>query len=118
MSNFLGEDQWGFMIGSDFFIIPGVGPLVVDGPMVTWIVGALEGAVVVGGMSVLGAGLFSMGIPKDSIIKYETAIKADKFMVVAHGPKEEVQRAKALLKETDAHQIDTHMDQAAQQSNP
>ena len=37
------------------------------------IVGALEGAVVTGGLSALGAGLYSLGIPKDSIVKYETA---------------------------------------------
>jgi len=49
------------------------------GTLVVWIVGALETAVVVGGLSALGAGLFSLGIPKDSILKYETALKTDKF---------------------------------------
>ena len=48
---------WGFLFGSAFFFIPGIGPLIVFGPLVGWIVGALEGAVVVGGLSALGAGL-------------------------------------------------------------
>ena len=65
---------WGLLFGSAFFLIPGIGPLVVAGPLVGWIVGALEGAVVVGGLSAIGAGLYSLGIPKDSILKYETAL--------------------------------------------
>ena len=44
------------------------------GPLVAWIVGALEGAVLMGGLSALGAGLYSIGIPKDSVVKYETAL--------------------------------------------
>ena len=76
---------WGLLFGSGVFFIPGVGPLFMAGPLVGWIVGGLEGAVVVGGLSALGAGLFSMGIPRDSMLQYETAIKAGKFVVIAHG---------------------------------
>ena len=57
---------WGLLFGSALFVIPGIGPLIVFGPLVAWIVGALEGAVVVGGLSALAAALFSIGIPKDS----------------------------------------------------
>ena len=71
---------WGMLFGA-FFIIPGLGPILVAGPLVAWIVGALEGAVVVGGLSVLGAGLYSIGIPKDSVVQYEAALKADKFLL-------------------------------------
>lgn len=63
---------WGLLFGSAFFLVPGIGPLFVAGPVVGWIIGALEGAVVVGGLSALGAGLYSIGIPEDSIIEYET----------------------------------------------
>ncbi len=41
----------------------------------SWSCGALEGAAVVGGLSALGAGLYSIGIPKDSVFQYETAVK-------------------------------------------
>src|SRR5580698_11111553 len=64
---------WGLLLGSAFFAIPGIGPVLVAGPLVAWIVGALEGAVVVGGLGAIGAGLYSIGIPKDSVVKYETA---------------------------------------------
>ena len=53
---------WGLLLGSGFFWVPGLGPLMAAGPLVSWIVGALEGAVVVGGMSAVGAGIFSLGI--------------------------------------------------------
>src|ERR1700683_3389199 len=83
---------WGLLFGSAFFAIPGIGPLLVAGPLVVWIVGALEGAVVVGGLSALGAGLVSLGVPKDSVVKYETALKTDKFVVIAHGSADEITR--------------------------
>ena len=54
-------------------MIPGLGPVTVLGPLVGGLVGALGGAVVVGGLSALGAGLYSIGIPRDSIVEYETA---------------------------------------------
>lgn len=88
---------WGFIVGAAFFLIPGVGPVVVAGPVVSWIVGALEGAVVVGGLSALGAALYSAGIPKDSVLEYETSVKAGKFLLIAHGTSEEAVRAKSVL---------------------
>ena len=99
---------WGWLFGSALFLIPGIGPLVIAGPLVGWIVGALEGAVVVGGMSALGAGLFSLGIPENSILKYETALRADKFVLIAHGSADEVIHAKAILNGTHAETLDHH----------
>jgi uncharacterized membrane protein len=99
---------WGMLFGSAFFLIPGIGPIMVFGPLVGWIVAALEGAVVVGGLSALGAGLYSIGMPKDSIVKYETALKSDKFLVIAHGTADEVDKAKSILKTTGAAEITTH----------
>jgi hypothetical protein len=100
--------MWGFVFGSAFFLVPGIGPLVVGGPLVGWIVGALEGAVLTGGLSALGAGLYSLGIPKDSILNYETAIKSDKFVVVAHGTAEEVAKAHDILQTTASQDVQKH----------
>lgn len=88
---------WGLLFGSAFFMIPLVGPLLVAGPFVLALLGALEGAVVVGGLGVLGAALADIGIPADSIVAYETQIKAGKFMLIAHGTPLEVQIAKETL---------------------
>jgi len=99
---------WGWFLGAGFFLIPGIGPLVMLGPVVGWLVGALEGAVVVGGLSALGAGLYSLGIPKDSVLQYETALKSDKFLVIAHGSSEEVANAKEILDRTNPDEMEHH----------
>lgn len=99
---------WGLLFGSALFVLPGFGPVMVFGPMVAWIVGALEGAAVVGGLSALGAALYGAGIPKDSVVKYETAIKNDKFVVIAHGTPDEIAKAKRILETTGASQVTAH----------
>ena len=76
--------MWSLLFGSAFFFIPGIGPLLAAGPVVIWIVGALENAIAVGGLSALGAALFSIGIPNDSIIKTEAQIRAGKFVIIEH----------------------------------
>ncbi len=88
---------WGWLVGAGFFLIPGVGHIIVLGPLVGWLVGALEGATLGAGIGVLGAALASAGIPKDSVVKYETAIGAGKFVVTAHGTPAEVERARSIL---------------------
>jgi len=104
---------WGLLFGSAFFMIPGLGPILAAGPVVTWIVGALEGAALVGGVSALGAGLYSMGIPKDSIVKYEAALKTDQFLLIVHGTAAEVAKAKDIIETTHPAQFSVHSDQAA-----
>jgi uncharacterized membrane protein len=88
---------WGLLFGSAMFAIPGLGPILVAGPLVAWIVAGLEGAVVVGGVSAVGAGLASIGIPHDSIVEYEVALKSDKFLLLVHGAAETVDKAKNVL---------------------
>jgi uncharacterized membrane protein len=105
---------WGMLFGAAFFAIPGIGPILVAGPLVAWIVGALEGAVVVGGLGAVGAGLYSIGIPKDSVVKYETAIKSDKFLVLAHGTANEVAKAKDIMQTTHPAEVALHIVERAQ----
>jgi len=99
---------WGMLVGSAFFLIPGFGPVMVAGSAVAWIVGALESAAVVGGLSALGAGLYSIGIPKASALKYETSIKAGKYLLIAHGTTEEAESARHILANTGAEEINVH----------
>jgi len=92
---------WGLLFGSAFFAIPGIGPVLVAGPVIAWIVAALEGAVVVGGLSTIGAGLVSMGIPKNSVVEYELALKTDKFLLLVNGSTTEVEKARGILAVTN-----------------
>jgi hypothetical protein len=99
---------WGWLFGGVFMMIPVVGHVVVLGYLATMVVSAIEGAIVVGGLSALGAALYSSGIPKDSVVAYESAVKADGFLVIAHGPAEEVERAKAILGTLSPSRVDLH----------
>jgi uncharacterized membrane protein len=99
---------WGLLFGSAVFIIPGVGPLVMFGPVIGWLVGALEGAVAVGGVSALAAALYSIGVPNNSSVEYESALKSDSFLVIAHGSADEVGKAKSILMTAGATQVDIH----------
>ncbi len=106
---------WGLLLGGAFFAIPGIGPVLVAGPLVTWIIAALEGAVVFGGVSAIGAALYSVGIPKNSVLRYEMALKADKFLVLAHGTADEVTKARDILRTTRAAEINVHTGRPSQQ---
>src|SRR3984957_17034388 len=99
---------WGLLLGAGLFLIPGVGPVLVAGPFLAALVGALESAAIVGGLSALAAGLVSMGIPKESAVKYEAEIRADKFVMVVHGTPEELERARAILSDTSPLSVEKH----------
>ncbi len=88
---------FGFVIGAASFWFPGFGPFPVSGPLVSWILAALAGAVVGGGLGAVGAALYGMTIPKNSVLRYETAWKAGKYLLIAHGSADEVARARAVL---------------------
>ncbi len=99
---------WGLFLGGLFISVPLVGHVVVLGYLATIVISAIENAIVVGGLSALGAALYSIGVPKDSVIQYETALKADGFMVMAHGSAEEVARAKTILGAANPSRLDVH----------
>src|SRR5580658_5540825 len=88
---------WGLFFGGLFLTIPVVGHVVVLGYLATVAITAVENAIMVGGLSAVGAALYSIGVPKDSVIQYEAAVKADDFLVMAHGTAAEMARAKAIL---------------------
>jgi len=104
---------WGLFLGGLFISVPAVGQVVVLGYLASIAIAAIENAVLVGGVSALAAALYSIGVPKDSVIQYETALKADSFLVMAHGTAEEVARAKAILGTVKPSRIDVHTGVAA-----
>lgn len=93
---------WGLLIGSAMMFIPGLGYLYLAG----WIVSGIEGAVLGGAAGALGGALSGIGIPKDSIVRYETAVRAGQYLVIFHGTPEEASRARTLLGSSGA-QVET-----------
>jgi hypothetical protein len=105
---------WGLLFGSAFFAIPGLGPVLVAGPLVAWIVGGLEGAAVVGGLGAIGAGIYGMGIPKDSVVEYELALKTDKFLLLVHDKASEVEKARKIIANTRPINVTLHNPEAVE----
>ncbi|WP_131194504.1 DUF1269 domain-containing protein [Lichenihabitans psoromatis] len=103
---------WGLLFGGIMFTVPVIGPVVVLGHLATAVFaalsGAVEGAILSGGVGALGAALFSIGIPHHSVLQYEQHLRADAYLVVAHGPAAEVAQAKTLLQLIGPTQIDVH----------
>jgi hypothetical protein len=101
---------WGLFFGGIFMTVPLVGSVVVLGHLAAMVLAAIEGAVIVGGVSAVGAAMFSLGIPKNSVIQYEEALKAEEFLLVAHGPVDEMARANAILETMNPIRLDLHQD--------
>lgn len=89
-------------------MFPGIGPILIAGPLAGAVVTALEGAVATGGLSALGAGLFSLGIPEGRVLYYESSLLADKFLLIAHGSAEELMKAKTILRVTRPRELNLH----------
>ena len=88
---------WGLLLAPAIFFLPGFGLLAMAGPVASALVGALEGAAVVGGASAIGAALSQIGVADDQILKYETALKADKFVLMVHGSAEELAKVESVF---------------------
>ena len=97
---------WGLFFGGMLFMVPVVGPVIVLGHLAAMVIGAVEGAVIFGGLGVLGGALVGLGIPEDSVIRYEEALKDNGFLVVAHGPVEEMEQARTILETMNPSRLD------------
>ncbi len=104
---------WGLLFGSAFFSIPGFGPLLLAGPVVAWVVGALESAALLGGASALGAGLYSIGIPKNSVVQYELAVRTDQYLLMVNGSESQVEKAREAIDNTTTVSVATHTKERA-----
>lgn len=89
----------GILTGLGVFSIPGFGFLYGAGA----VVGALAGfdfGLVGGGILTI---LATLGIKKESVVKYEEHLKEGKFMVVVHGSLKEIEKAEHILHTEGTH---------------
>jgi hypothetical protein len=96
---------WGLLLRSGFFFIPGIGPVIIFGPLASTIIRSRKDAGVVGGLSALGTGLFSIGISEDRIMEYERELQSDKFIVIAHGRADEMVKTDSILETPGATRL-------------
>jgi hypothetical protein len=99
---------WGAFSGGIFLTVPAIGPVVALGAVAAVLVSIVEGAIVGASGSALSAALYSIGIPKDSIIAYEQALKANAFLVFVHGTASDAARAKSILAPLKPANLNVH----------
>ncbi|HEX8448348.1 MAG TPA: general stress protein [Allosphingosinicella sp.] len=105
----------GILLGSFVLFIPVFGHLIILGPLAATIVGGAQGAVIGGGVGAVVGALTDIGVPRDSAVRYELEVKADKFLLLVHGAAEEVERARLILEQGSAESVDAHASESAKQ---
>jgi hypothetical protein len=98
---------WEALTGGAFFSFPGLGPVLMAGPVVSWLVTALEKGVMVHGLSPLGAALVGRGVPPGSMLEYEKAVRNGEFLLIASGPLPALAKVRSLAESTGAR-VDVH----------
>jgi len=98
----------GILVGATFMFVPVVGQLVILGPIAATIVSGLEGALFAGAASAFVGALTAIGIPRDSVLRYETALKANKFLLVVHGDTQQINRVHEVLDDMSLVSFDAH----------
>jgi hypothetical protein len=96
--------MWSMLSGCSFFVLPSLGPVVVMGPLVTALVMALEA----GATGALGAALINAGIPTERALHFEQQVKAGRFLLMGHGPAEDVERVRGVLARSGGAQLAAH----------
>ena len=99
---------WGMLLGGFFMVVPVVGPVIVLGYLAPIVVAGLEGAVLLGGLSAIGAALSGLGVADDRIVAYEADVKADSFLVMVSGTAADVDKARNVLKQSDPSRLDVY----------
>jgi hypothetical protein len=100
---------FGILVGVGFVVIPGIGGVFVAGSLAAVVLGGLEGAAFgsIGG-GVFGA-LLGLGIGKDKVLKYQQNLEAGKYLVVAHGTADQVNKAKEILESINVRDVSIHI---------
>ena len=75
--------------------------------------GALESAALLGGLSALGAALYSIGIPKNSVVEYELALKTDQYLLLVNGSESQVEKARDAIVNTGPVTVAVHLNEQA-----
>jgi hypothetical protein len=92
----------GALAGVGALAIPGIGPLIVAGPLLAALSGAAAGAAL-GGVT---GGLIGLGIPEIEAKRYEGKIRGGNILIAVHVETSDAQRsAEAALERGGAHDI-------------
>jgi hypothetical protein len=104
---------FGLLVGAAFLILPGIGAVVVAGPLAAALLGGLEGALAGAALGGLTGALVGLGVSRDKAIRYESQVKAGKFVVTVHGDAPQIEHARSVLTVGKAETTEVVQAQAA-----
>lgn len=99
---------WGILFSPAFMCVPVAGSLTAGGILLSTFAGGVSTAIFTGGLTAFGAALYSIGIPRNSIINYETAINLEKYLLIVHSTRDEVKRASDILGTLEDSEVATY----------
>lgn len=102
------EYLWTTLVGSGFFFVPRVGPLLVMGPLVDAVVEVLDGLAGRGTTSALATILASLGVEKERARQYEQSLTEGKSLMFANGDRQFMDQANAALEAHGSAPLLTH----------
>lgn len=110
----LGGSVFGWLVGAGALAIPGLGPFVAAGPIISAIAGAGVGGTVGG----LAGGLIGLGIPEIEAKKYEGYVKNGGILLSVHVDDSEWEKkAKSILETSGAENIGTSAEKKSDDSS-
>ncbi len=102
---------WGMLFSTLCVMVPGVGPFLMVGPVVGLFLGTISGAAIGGAASLISSSLSEIGLSKESVVKYELALKEGKYLLLINGPAALIERGRELLGTTQASLLTAHSPQ-------
>ena len=107
------EDFKGFFAGAAFFSAPGVGPILMAGPLASAFVASAGGVEIIEGLRAFGTSLYNLGIPKPAIRHYQSELCNDRLLLITHGTANELLQIKEVLHKTRPDEVAIHFGEAA-----
>jgi hypothetical protein len=98
---------WKLLSGAGYFVVPGIGRVLIAGPLTVWIVVA-QRDLAVESLSAVGAGLYEVNIPRASILRYESDVRMHKLLLIASGSAPDVLRARDVLRSSRPEEVNIH----------
>jgi hypothetical protein len=98
----------GVCVGAAFLVLPGIGAVVVAGPIAAALLAGIEGALAGTALGSLAGALVGWDVPKDRALKYETQVKGGKFLVFVRSVPDVVANARSLLAAQGPDHIDIY----------
>ncbi|MGO9462584.1 MAG: general stress protein [Isosphaeraceae bacterium] len=99
---------FGLCVGTGFLFLPGLGFVVVAGPLAAALLAGIEGALAGTALGSLAGALVGWDVPKDRALNYEEQVKGGKFLVLVRSNSEVVARARSLLGAQGPEHIDQY----------